>query len=60
MSTRTIVVSVGTPFATGEECPVCLFDSVHAVLVMVQSQNPRFLYACGRRCGWDPPARLQD
>lgn len=56
MRTYTVTVSVGKPFATGEECPACRFDSIHAVLILIQSRDPRFLYVCGRTvCGWKPP-----
>jgi hypothetical protein len=44
----TLHVSIGTPFATGEECPACHFDSMFAVLVIAGSQ-PTFVTKCGRR-----------
>lgn len=47
MPTRVVRVSVGAPFATGEECPECLFDSVAAVLLTIDSR-PSFIWLCGR------------
>lgn len=43
----TVHVDVGKPFATGEECPRCHFDSMVALLMIVGSR-PTFVTTCGR------------
>lgn len=48
MAAVTVTVTVGRPFETGEECPVCHFDSMVAALVTIGSA-PGFKTVCGRR-----------
>jgi hypothetical protein len=43
----TVHVSIGTPFATGEECPDCHFDSMVTVLMIIGTR-PTFVSKCGR------------
>jgi hypothetical protein len=43
----TFTVEMGKPFSTGEECPVCLFDSVEVVLLWI-NRRPDFMWLCVR------------
>lgn len=47
-------VQVGQPFSTGEECPVCRFDSIEAVVFIAMTRGMMvtlgFQWRCARRC----------
>jgi hypothetical protein len=47
-------VDHGKPFKTGEECPKCFFDSVIAILLIINGV-PRFAWRCGRKVCRDAP-----